>query len=129
MKEEWVDRLIAYQARKGNDQWLIDALDYGDGLGPLTRGFLIDSLRGEIKKPKGNKRTFAQMGRDMTVLLSVITSMCDHQITEYAAVMLLVEDGENLDTTRSALKRAKKDLPDFWPIELNGKLVVPWSVS
>jgi hypothetical protein len=131
------DRLAATEARSGNVVWAIDALGSGQEIGPHLREFLVANLRGEIKNPKGNKRTFANMSRDLALLVNVVLIMCERQVTENAAIMILVEADAiskkrhplQIETARSMVKRAKENAPDIRAINLNGKLVAPWSAD
>ena len=75
------------------------------------------------------------MASDLSLLVNVVTLMCERQISEYAAINLLVESDATtnkknplgLETARSIIRRAKKDAPDIWPVTINGKKVAPWS--
>ena len=133
----WKDKLAATQAAQGEMTWAIDLLESGDDIGPYMRAFLVATLRGEIKKPKGNKRTYANLSRDLCLLVNVVTLMCERQITENAAITLLVESEATskkrhplqLETARSMVKRAKVSAPDIRAINVNGKLVASWSAE
>ncbi len=128
------DKLAVFQAMTGDHSTIIEMLETGHPLGPFVRGFLIEYLRGNIKRPKGNIRTLSSRASDLSFLVNVVKLMCERQISENAAINLLVDaDAETkkarplgLDTARSILKRAKKDAPDLWPIKVDGKLLAPW---
>lgn len=129
------DSLYTSEALAGRYEWAIESLESGEAIGPQFRKFLVAHLRGEVKKPKGNKRTLAAKTRDLGLLVNVVALMCERQITENAAINLLVEADATerkrhpllIDTARSMIKRAKDDAPSMRPLEIDGKQFAPWS--
>jgi hypothetical protein len=112
MKWVAIDDVIA--AWSGELEPLVRAIEDGKILTEEASEFLCLYLRGEIKWPRGNKRTYSQILRDQNLAFEIELMAASRNLSKEQAICEYCDaTGANFETVRSAIKRAFKEPKSF----------------
>ncbi|MBL9055012.1 MAG: hypothetical protein JNJ84_01915 [Rhodobacteraceae bacterium] len=96
-------------------------IDAGGYLGSMLRDFLVRDLRGEKNLlPRGNKRTDAQVQREIIQVYKIFSMMMLDGLSRHAAISNLIEQEPHLNRkqlerlAQSASKRSRWGIAGLW---------------